>query len=47
MIFTFLGSTVTDKVHGPWVNGLALAVWIYAAANISGELQGTHAQHVS
>lgn len=38
MIFTFLGSSVTDKVHGPWVNGLALAIWIYTAANISGEL---------
>jgi hypothetical protein len=37
MIFTFLGSTVTDKVHGPWVNGLALAIWIYSAANISGK----------
>jgi hypothetical protein len=36
MIFTFLGSTVSDPVHGPWVNGLALAIWIYAAANISG-----------
>lgn len=36
MIFTFLGSTVKDAVHGPWVNGLALAIWIYAAANISG-----------
>lgn len=36
MIFTFLGSTVNDKVHGPWVNGLALAIWIYSAANISG-----------
>jgi hypothetical protein len=40
MIFTFLGSTVTDKVHGPWVNGLALAIWIYSAANISGKLKG-------
>ncbi|WIA18173.1 hypothetical protein OEZ85_009647 [Tetradesmus obliquus] len=36
MMFTFLGSTVTDKVFGPWVNGLALAVWVYSAANISG-----------
>lgn len=36
MIFTFLGSTVTDKVAGPWVNGLSLAIWIYTAANISG-----------
>lgn len=35
-MFSFLGSTVSDKVHGPWVNGLALAIWIYAAANISG-----------
>eukprot|EP00878_Enallax_costatus_P000143 GHUV01000186.1.p1 GENE.GHUV01000186.1~~GHUV01000186.1.p1 ORF type:complete len:303 (+),score=50.80 GHUV01000186.1:123-1031(+) len=36
MIFTFLGSSVSDKVFGPWVNGLALAIWIYTAANISG-----------
>ncbi|WIA38461.1 hypothetical protein OEZ86_001784 [Tetradesmus obliquus] len=36
MVFTFLGSTVSDKVFGPWVNGLALAIWIYTAANISG-----------
>lgn len=36
MVFTFLGSTVTDKVFVPWVNGLALAIWIYTAANISG-----------
>ncbi|KAF8061944.1 Nodulin-26 [Scenedesmus sp. PABB004] len=36
MVFTFLGSTVSDKVFGPWVNGLALAIWIYAAANVSG-----------
>lgn len=26
MLFSFLGSTVNDKVHGPWVNGLALAI---------------------
>lgn len=36
MIFAFLGTTVDDKVHGPWVNGLALAIMIYTAANISG-----------
>ncbi|WIA41373.1 hypothetical protein OEZ86_004965 [Tetradesmus obliquus] len=36
LIFSFLGTTVTDKVHGPWVNGLALAICIYMAANISG-----------
>lgn len=36
MIFSFLGTTVSDKVHGPWVNGLALAIMIYTAANISG-----------
>ncbi|KAI8471179.1 MAG: aquaporin-like protein [Monoraphidium minutum] len=35
MIFSFLGSTVTGEMT-PWVNGLALAVLIYAAANISG-----------
>lgn len=26
MLFSFLGTTVNDKVHGPWVNGLALAI---------------------
>jgi len=36
MIFSFLGTTVNDKVHGPWVNGLALAIMVYTAANISG-----------
>jgi len=36
LIFAFLGTTVDDKVHGPWVNGLALAIMIYTAANISG-----------
>ena len=36
MLFSFLGSTVNDKILGPFVNGLALAVLIYTAANISG-----------
>eukprot|EP00775_Hariotina_reticulata_P007751 gene7751-7950_t len=36
LIFSFLGTTVDDKVFGPWVNGLALAIMIYTAANISG-----------
>jgi hypothetical protein len=45
MIFTFLGSSVSDKVHGPWVNGLALAIWIYTAANISGEFRTAPAWH--
>ncbi|WIA41374.1 hypothetical protein OEZ86_004966 [Tetradesmus obliquus] len=36
LIFSFLGTTVSDPVHGPWVNGLALAICIYMAANISG-----------
>lgn len=36
MLFSFLGTTVNDKVHGPWVNGLALAIMVYTAANISG-----------
>eukprot|EP00775_Hariotina_reticulata_P002360 gene2360-2666_t len=36
LIFAFLGTTVDDKVFGPWVNGLALAIMIYTAANISG-----------
>jgi len=36
MIFSFIGTTVTDKVFGPWANGLALAIMIYTAANISG-----------
>jgi glycerol uptake facilitator-like aquaporin len=36
LIFTFLGTTVNDKVLGPFVNGLSLAVVIYFAANISG-----------
>ncbi|GBF97262.1 hypothetical protein Rsub_09953 [Raphidocelis subcapitata] len=36
LLFSFLGSTVTDPQLGPWVNGLALAVMIYMAANISG-----------
>lgn len=35
MLFSFLGSTVSGAM-GPWVNGLALAVLIYVAANISG-----------
>jgi hypothetical protein len=26
MLFAFLGSTVTDPILGPFVNGLALAV---------------------
>lgn len=26
LIFAFLGTTVNDPVHGPWVNGLALAI---------------------
>lgn len=36
LLFSFLGSTVTDPILGPFVNGLALAVLIYTAANISG-----------
>jgi glycerol uptake facilitator-like aquaporin len=36
MLFSFLGSTVNDRILGPFVNGLALAVLIYTAANISG-----------
>lgn len=35
-LFTFLGSTVVDPILGPFVNGFALTVWIYTAANISG-----------
>ncbi|KAI8471971.1 MAG: aquaporin-like protein [Monoraphidium minutum] len=35
-LFSFLGSTVKDPILGPIVNGLALAVLIYTAANISG-----------
>ena len=35
MFFQILGATTT-KSMAPWVNGLALAVWIYTAANISG-----------
>lgn len=35
LLFSFLGSTVSGPM-GPWVNGLALAVLIYVAANISG-----------
>jgi glycerol uptake facilitator-like aquaporin len=36
MLFTFIGSTVTNPTLGPFVNGFSLAVWIYTAANISG-----------
>lgn len=36
MMFSFLGSTVTNPILAPFVNGFALTVWIYAAANISG-----------
>jgi len=36
MFFQFLGGSASDKVFVPWVNGLALAIWVYTAANISG-----------
>ncbi|CAE8596749.1 unnamed protein product [Polarella glacialis] len=35
MFFQILGATATKEM-GPFVNGFALAVWIYTAANISG-----------
>ena len=35
MFFQILGGT-TAKEYAPFVNGFALAVWIYVAANISG-----------
>jgi len=35
MFFQILGATTTDWM-APFVNGFALAVWIYTAANISG-----------
>jgi glycerol uptake facilitator-like aquaporin len=36
MLFTFIGVSVKNPYLAPFVNGIILAVWIYAAANVSG-----------